>query len=223
VNPGAAERPRPVELLLVVLTGAGHVSIELWNDGLRGAADSLNRPQHVYNLAAVAAWGAYLVWRAIRIPGTSRDWGFRRDGFRGAMRIGIPVTAVATVPLLLFGWWQGRLPLPIGFWLVAALYPLWGIAQQFALQALITRNLRGFVPRPGVRALAAAGIFSASHFPTAWLMALTLIAGVGFTLLYERHRNLWAVGLLHGILGALAYYCVLGQDPGAELTHLICR
>jgi membrane protease YdiL (CAAX protease family) len=187
---------------------------------LRGAADSLNRPQHVYNLAAVVAWGVYIVWRAIRTPGALRAWGFRRDGFRAAMRIGVPASALAAIPLLLFGWRQGRLPLPAGFWLVAALYPLWGIAQQFALQALITRNLRGLVPRTGLRALAAAGIFSASHFPTAWLMALTLIAGAGFALLYERARNLWAVGILHGMLGALAYYCVLGQDPGAELMQL---
>ena len=213
----------PLELLMVLLTGAGHVALELSADGLTGAADTLNRPQHLYNLAAVALWGGYLCWRACARRGTLREWGFRRDGFTSSLKAGLLFAAVGAVPLLLYGLWQGRLPLPASFWLLLAVYPLWGLAQQFALQALITRNLRTLVPRPAFRATAAAALFSASHFPNTWLMALTLIAGVVFTLIYEKHRNLWAVGICHGILGALAYYLVLGQDPGADLLVRLGR
>jgi membrane protease YdiL (CAAX protease family) len=50
-----------------------------------------------------------------------------------------------------------------------------------------------------------------------WLMALTFIAGLAFTWIFEKHRNLWAIGIVHGILGSVAYYLVIGQDPGAEI------
>ena len=50
-------------------------------------------------------------------------------------------------------------------------------------------------------------------------MVLTLGAGFFFTLIYRRHPNLWAVGILHGFLGALAYYLVLGEDPGGMVIN----
>ena len=70
-----------IELVLVVLTGGGHVTLEVATSGLTGAADSLNRPQHVYNLAAAVLWAAYLAWRLFRTPGLAHEWGFRRQGF----------------------------------------------------------------------------------------------------------------------------------------------
>jgi len=212
-----------IELILVALTGAGHVAIEVGTSGLKGAADSLNRPQHIYNLIAVGLWGGYLVWRLFTTAGLAREWGFRRDGFGRALGVGVLVGAVAAPALLGYGAWQGRFPLPASFWLVFALYPLWGLAQQFALQCLLTRNLRQVVPRLFFRILAAATIFSAAHFPNYELMALTLAAGLAFTWIYETYGNLWAVGIVHGFLGALAYYTVLGQDPGAELLKLLGR
>ena len=54
-------------------------------------------------------------------------------------------------------------------------------------------------------------------------MALTLVAGLAFTWIYETYGNLWAVGIVHGLLGALAYYAVLGQNPGAELLGILGR
>lgn len=215
--------PSRLELALLILTGVGHVGLEVASDGLKGAADSITRPQHVYNLCAAVGWGAYLVWRAVRKRGMLAEWGFRREGFLVALRESLLFAAVGAVPLLAFGWMKGRLPLPITFWMVLALYPLWGLAQQFALQGLITRNLRGVVPSPGWRVAIAATLFSAAHFPTWWLMGLTWGAGLMFTWVFERHRNVWAVGLVHGLLGSLAYYLVLGKDPGAELLGMLNR
>jgi membrane protease YdiL (CAAX protease family) len=67
---------------------------------------------------------------------------------------------------------------------------------------------------------AAATLFALAHTPNGPLMALTFLAGLGMTWVFERRRNLWAIGIVHGILGALAYYLVLGHDPGAELLNL---
>ena len=215
----ASPEPRPsmLELTLVFLTGLGHVVLELSNDGMKGAADSIGRPQHIYNLSAGVVWTLYLIWRGFKVPGMRQAWGFRREGFKASLKPGIIFGVIALVPLLLYGHMHGRLPLPASFWLVLGLYPLYGIAQQFALQALITRNLRDCVPRLPLRVLTASILFSLAHFPTWWLMALTFIAGLAFTWIFEKHRNLWAIGIIHGILGSVAYYLVIGQDPGAEI------
>jgi membrane protease YdiL (CAAX protease family) len=212
-----------IELVLVILTGIGHVALEVATSGLKGAADTLNRPQHIYNLTVALLWGGYLVWRLLRTPGLAYEWGFRRQGLGQALGACLRFGVIATIPLVAYAAWQGRLPLPATFWLVVALYPLWGLAQQFALQSLLTRNLRQVVPRFCFRILAAAAIFSAAHFPNYELMGLTLVAGVAFTWLYEKYGNLWAVGITHGFLGALAYYAVLGQNPGAEILAFLHR
>ena len=53
------------------------------------------------------------------------------------------------------------------------------------------------------------------------LVALTLVSGFFFTLFYRREPNLWAIGLVHGLLGTLAIYLVSREDPGAVLWQLL--
>jgi membrane protease YdiL (CAAX protease family) len=210
-----------MELILVALTAAGHIALEVAADGLQGAAGSLGRPQHIYNLAAAAAWSFYLIWRLGMSPEVRTEWGFRKGGFLASLRTSLALAAAAAIPLAVYGSWQHRMPLPLTFWLVVVLYPLWGLAQQFVLQGLVTKNLRAWIPSLTFRVLAAATLFSAAHFPDTRLMGLTFIAGLGFTCVFERYRNLWSIGLVHGILGAFAYYVVLGQDPGGELLKML--
>ena len=138
--------PSKVELALVILTGVGRAAVEVAARGLKGDIGPLNQPQNYYNLAACVLWGSYLVWRMVRTPGILREWGFRTGGFAAAFGAAILFAAVAVVPLLLYGRFMGRLPLPRTFWLVLALYPLWGLAQQFALQDMVARNLRALIP-----------------------------------------------------------------------------
>lgn len=209
-----------LELFAIVVFGVAHVLIEVFSDGISGSEGSIVRPQHIFNVAAFIAWGSYLLWRFASVPGITAEWGFRRDGFIPAVKAGGVFAVLALVPLLIYGAVNSRFPLPLTFWLVMILYSVWGLGQQFALQALITRNLRAFVPGLAARVGAASAIFSAAHFPNYRLMVLTLIAGIAFSWIYEKYRNLWAIGIVHGILGAVAYYVVLGQDPGAELLGL---
>jgi hypothetical protein len=137
------------------------------------------------------------------------------------MRAALPVAAGALMLIAAYGWWAGR-PMPAAtFWVTLALYPAWGIAQQFALQVLVTRPARYVVPDARWRIPAVAAVFSAAHYPNTELAALTLIAGVVFTALYENYGNLWAVGVLHGLLGATAYHVVLGDDPGRAILNVL--
>jgi len=210
------DTPAPcyLELFAIVAAGAGHILTELF------LSPSLAR---IYNGAVVVGFLAYLIWRVVRHQQILREWGMRRDNFNSALRaqlmFGLPAAAV----IWGFAWWIGSASPPVTFWVSFSLYPLWGIAQQFAVQNLIARNLKRAVTRPVALALVTAVLFSVSHFPNVQLMALVLIAGFGFTLIYLRHPNIWAVGIVHGALGALAYYLILQEDPGAMIWKCLKR
>ena len=45
----------------------------------------------------------------------------------------------------------------------------------------------------------------------------TFILALLYTTVYLRERNLFALGLFHGWLGALFYYTVVGRDPYMEV------
>ena len=207
------------ELGLILLTGATHVTIELLSGGGQGHRPMGGSPESIYNLAVAGLWGVYALWRMFTTPGMARAWGFRRDTFFSALEPCALVGLCAVVPLLMYGHAFGRWPLPATCWMTLLLYPWYGIAQQFALQALVARNLRPLISGRVLRMCATACIFSAAHFPNPWLMVLTVPLGLALTWISERSPNLWAVGILHGVLGALVYYLVLGLDPGAELLH----
>lgn len=218
----SGRRRNITELVCVILTGVAHVSLELACDGMKGAAEGLNRPQHFFNLAAVAAWGCYLAWILSRRIVTLESLGFRSEGFMSSINAGlllaVPGVAVMAAVGLKFGMVEG---VSKGFWILLPVYPVWGLAQQFALQVLVARNLRGMIGKESFVALMAGTIFSLAHFPNFMLMALTFPAGVFITWIFGRYRNMWAAGVLHGILGASAYYFMLGQDPGSQLLSLL--
>jgi hypothetical protein len=207
-----ANRPCYGELAAVILAGLLHVLAEIF------FSESI---AHVYNASISVAFAAYLLWRARRTPGVCRIWGMRRDNFWPALGAQLVFVVVGALGLIGYGVVTGSLTLPATFWITLALYPVWGTAQQFALQNLIARNLAGVVSSPPALAVAAAALFGMSHYPRFELVVLTLVSGVFFTLIYRRRPNLWAVGLAHAILGSLAVYIVLGEDPGAAILRYI--
>jgi len=205
-------RPCYPELIAILVAGVLHVAIE--------KLFSFTASQY-FNAAVVCGFGCYLVWRAVRTEGMLRAWGMRTDNFWPALRAQALFAVPAAVVVYGYGLWVGSAPPPKTFWLIVCLYPLWGIAQQFAVQNLIARNLRGLLVHPWSHALVTALLFSASHVPNLRLAALVLVGGVGFTLIYRRHPNLWAVGIAHGFLGALAYYLVIREDPAAAILKFL--
>lgn len=214
------ERPSYLELALILLTGVLHVVIELaWGAGVHGFRPAW--PERLYTVSVTVIWGTYVLWRGVCEPGLRSRWGFRLDNalpaFCRCLIFVIPATAI----LALYAIIANQLPIPTTFWVTLPLYPLYGIAQQFALQILVMRNLRALISRQALRIFLVAAFFSAAHFPNQPLMVLTFIAGGGLTLIYEGYPNLWVVGMAHGFLGALAYYWVLGLDPGAEIIAVI--
>lgn len=214
------ERPSHLELALILLTGVLHVVIELaWGAGVHGFRSAW--PERLYTVSVTVIWGTYVLWRVVCEPGLKSRWGFRLDNALPAFCTCLVFVIPATALLALYALIANRLAIPTTFWIALLVYPLYGIAQQFALQVLVTRNLRALISRQPLRILTVAAFFSAAHFPNQPLMVLAFLAGGGLTLIYEVDPNLWVVGIAHGFLGALAYYWVLGLDPGAEIIAVI--
>lgn len=213
MQPGRyAERPCDAEIVAVGLAGLGHIALEI------AVSESIAL---LYSAAACIGFIGYLIWRAARTADILRIWGIRGDNLGSALRAQLAFAGVGAITLVGLGSLSGPITLPSTFWLTLALYPLWAFAQQFALQNLIARNLMMRWSSPLAAAIGASTLFSFSHYPRYDLMALTLIAGVFFTLIYRRVPNLWAVSIAHGILGSLAVYVILREDPGAVLLSYL--
>jgi membrane protease YdiL (CAAX protease family) len=79
-------------------------------------------------------------------------------------------------------------------------YVVWSLMQQFLLQVFfLSRLLR--ITTPGKAVCIAAGLFAVAHIPSPLLAAATLIWGTCACLLYLKYRNLYVLGIAHGILG----------------------
>ncbi len=165
---------------------------------------------------AAVAWLAYVALR-FRSPGQAREWGFRADNLRPALAANGIVVLVAAAALVAYGAAHGRGLPPAGFFYLIAIYPIWGLVQQFLLCALVCGNLVRATERAGLAVGASALLFGLVHLPDWTLVLLTFAGGLAWCAIYVRVPNLFVQGVAHGLLGALAYYEVLGRDPWTEL------
>ena len=77
---------------------------------------------------------------------------------------------------------------------------LWGLMQQYALQAIVNRRFQQ-IWGPGARSiLAVALVFSALHLPNLPLTAVTLCGGLVWAWAYQKAPNLLALGLSHSLM-----------------------
>jgi hypothetical protein len=170
----------------------------------------------LFIIAAIAGWAWYVASSARLNPGRLRDWGFRRAGFEPTFLVTASVTALAIGVMALMGWHRGHLRFHWHMLPLLLLYPIWGVIQQFLIQALVVANLmrdeRG--PRsPWLPLLVSACLFASAHVPNLELMAATFLLGAAFTPIYLRWQNLWPLGLCHGWAGLFFYFWVQGSDP----------
>ncbi len=214
-------KPRYLELILLLITSFINIVIKCFWTKFGINCITADNIEHIFNISASLLWGMYIIWRMISVRGITRVWGLRLDNFLKAMHLSLLFAVPATLILLILGCIRGCLHIPIGFWITFLLYPIWGVVQQFALQVLLNNNLRQIVKTTVLRAAIATLLFSIAHIPNVPLMILVLPFGFVSILIYERHPNIWALGIIHGCLGALAYYLILGQDPGAQILNFI--
>lgn len=96
-------------------------------------------------------------------------------------------------------------------------YLLWAFEQQFILQDYFLLRLLRILPKQSAAVIAAAVLFSTAHLPGLVLTMATLAWGNVSCTLFLRYRNLYALGLVHGILGL----CLAISVPDAVTHHMM--
>ncbi|MBS0658276.1 MAG: CPBP family intramembrane metalloprotease [Verrucomicrobia bacterium] len=170
------------------------------------------RLEFIGPIALVAALYIVLVASAgVRRP---KDFGLRREGLPEATRWTLALFGGPLLVLIGYGIWKGA-TLPAHFFYTLALYPLWGLLQQLVFQGFVLENLRRLGLGPW--SIPVAALFYASvHWPSPFMLWATGVAGLGFSFVYYRFRNVLPLGVAHGILGACLFYLYLGRDPFAK-------
>jgi membrane protease YdiL (CAAX protease family) len=95
-------------------------------------------------------------------------------------------------------------------------YLPWGTFQQYLLNGYFVNRL-GRVMAPRHASIASAALFSGAHLPNWFLMAVTLLLGYYCACLYQRHKNLYFLGIAHATVGFLLFLVV----PDSISHHLV--
>lgn len=152
---------------------------------------------------------------------SAHDLGFRLDNLGQSARQVFSIVGPLLLLMTILGLWMGwnREP-PIARLLTrAALMPLFGVVQEYALLAFYLRRFEEVLPSGRAPVLAAASVFALLHLPNSPLVALSFIAGLGACWFYRRTPNLWVLGVAHGLLSItvamfLAKLLVFGLKVG---------
>lgn len=95
-------------------------------------------------------------------------------------------------------------------------YLPWGTFQQYLLNGYFLNRL-GRVMAPRSASMASAVLFSGAHLPNWFLMAVTLLLGYCCARLYQRHKNLYFLGIAHATVGFFLFLVV----PDSISHHLV--
>ena len=168
-------------------------------------------------------WVTYVVSHLIKDPTVLKSWGFRSAGFRPTFKFLSLPSILFLAFTLIFGGVQGYLVFSWHIIPVLVLYPIWGTLQQFLIISLFGGNLLTVQTSLGLKSiiLVTALLFAVVHFPSIPLVLGTFVLALGYMYLFEKYKNLWALGLFHGWLGAIFYFFVLGRDPWVEFVGSI--
>ncbi len=149
----------------------------------------------------------------------AQEVGFTFHGFAAAFRMLLAWMIPATVFLAVLGWLLGSLHFnhPLNgrslalsqFWLY-----LWGLMQQYTLQAVVNRRAQEVWGRGARSVLFCALLFAALHLPNPWLMLATFLGGVLWVYVYQRRPNLFALALSHSVMTT-----VLSSSISSALLH----
>jgi hypothetical protein len=95
-------------------------------------------------------------------------------------------------------------------------YIVWSIMQQFLLQSYFLLRLLRMLPGKAAPILVATGIFALAHLPNPILTPITLVWGAISCILFLHYRNIYTLGLAHGIMGL----CVAVTVPNSLHHHM---
>ena len=167
---------------------------------------------------AVIALGFIILSQVAKREGLSEQ-GWRVDNLSKAILLLLPPMLVSAAVLLAIGWYFGSLQISAltpDFSVLAAAIGLliWGLTQQYPLQAFINRRSQAIWGPGLISVVFVAGVFALLHFPNVPLMIATFFGGLMWAFVYQRAPNLWALALSHALMTA-----VLGLTVPNEALH----
>ena len=204
-----SDKTRLIEILGVVLTAIGKFIF----------MDYLNW-RLLYVVFAITSWLLYIIYRHKIEKGIIRYWGFRTDNFISVLKLMMPFGIISIILFLGIGYYQNTINITWHILPLLITYPIWGSIQQFLIIGLIAGNLNDLNNKKlskGLVIFITAILFSVVHFPSIWLMIGTFILALFYGYVYLKEKNIYAMGALHGWLGALFYYTVVNRDPFQEV------
>jgi len=174
----------------------------------------------VFIAVALIGWSGYIAVRVRNDRRLLEVWGFRCANIRSTFIISSFATAIGILAMAVIALTQKSLSFHWHMLPLLLLYPIWGVIQQFLVQALVAGNLSrssGMIGSASFVTIVSAALFALVHMPDLKLAIGTFCLGLAFTPIYLRWRNLWPLGIYHGWLGVLAYFWVLHRDPWLEV------
>lgn len=153
-----------------------------------------------------------------------RGWRLESLDFSWVWRLAC-LTAIGLALILIAGYFfKPEFWLARNFWdkkIIAGTksYIWWGLIQQLLLQGYVTNKLYAIFaknPDPNqvekraafLTALASGVLFFCAHIPNPTLMIVTPIAGAATAYVFLNCRNVYLLGIAHGILGNAIGYCL---------------
>ena len=181
--------------------GPGYFLLELalWNTGWR---------QLAFGIVTLAS----ILWITARGNRNRNELGLGRAGVRRSFAL-VPAAAALAYSRYIVRLMAGTLHLARGLPLWhAGLYATWAMLQEFLLQSFIFVRLERLIGGR-LAILASAGVFATAHLPNPVLMAATFVMGLALSYWFWRHRNLYALGIAHALLGLCLAICLPEASP----------
>lgn len=146
------------------------------------------------------------------------ELGLGLSGWHRSLWVVAIAIALAATDLLISLWYSALHPLygpvPVGRHMWG--YVIWAFMQQFVLQDFFLLRLIRILPTRTSAVIVAAALFATAHLPNPLLTVVTMLWGLAACALFLKYRNLYVLGLAHGILGL----CIAVSVPNAIHHHM---
>ena len=180
---------------------------------LEWALWTTGRTQQIASLAFIA----WIVVTTISERRRLSELGLGLAGLKSAS-IALVVAVIAAGVISCAAWMLGTLrplygsrPLPH-----ALGYLLWASLQEFILNSYFFLTLEELLPRRRDAMIGAVILFTLAHIPNPVLLIGTLLASTFFVSVFRRYRNIYPLGIAHGILGLTLAVSV----PDSWIRHM---
>jgi uncharacterized protein len=174
----------------------------------------------LYISIAVLFWICYGVFSYRTDAKRFQKLGINKTKFTTTIRTLLPILIILTTAFIVIGIQRGTSVLNWTIIPILVIYPIWGAVQQYIIVGLLAGNLNS-IKKPELSKWLIIAItsvvFGVVHFPHIDLVIATTAMAIVYTSLYLRGYNLIVMGVIHGWIGAVFFYTIMGRDAWAEV------